>query len=43
MSKNNKMVQDGYVKSTRGALIPLEGKRKGGLWEIKYSFSKCWP
>ena len=30
MLEINKMVQDGRVKSTRGAMIPPEGKRKGG-------------
>ena len=29
--QNNKMAQDGCVKRTRGAMIPLEGKRKGGI------------
>ena len=27
------MVQHGFVKSIKGAMIPPEGKRKGGLWE----------
>ena len=30
MLEINKRVQDGCVKSTRGDLIPPEGKRKGG-------------
>ena len=29
------MVQDGCVKSTKGDMIPLEGKRKGGPWDTK--------
>jgi len=28
---------------TREAMIPLEGKSQGGLWESKYSFAKCQP
>ena len=43
MLKNNKMVQESYVKSTRGARIALEGKMKGGLWNIKSSITKCQP
>ena len=35
MLKINKMVQYGCVKRTRGAMIPPEGKRKGGLWKNK--------
>ena len=43
MLENNKMVQYGCVKSTRGAMIPLEGKRKVGLWETKSFVAKCKP
>ena len=32
MLEINKMVQDGCVKRTRGVMIPLEGKMKGGIW-----------
>ena len=36
--ENNKMVQDGYVNSTIGVMIPLEAKRKEDLWENKSYF-----
>ena len=32
MLEINKMVKDGCVKRTRGVMIPLEGKMKGGIW-----------
>ena len=35
MLEINKTIQDGCVKSTRGAMISPEGKRRGGLWETK--------
>ena len=34
MLENNKMDQDGRLKRTRWAMIPLEGKRKGALWKL---------
>ena len=43
MLGNKKMVQDGCIKSIRGAMIPLEGKRKGGLWDTKSFAAKCEP
>ena len=43
MLEIDKMVQDDCVKSTRGATIPLEGKRKGGLWEVKSFAAKYQP
>ena len=43
MLEINKMVQYGCVKSTRGAMIPPEGKRKGSLWETKSDVAKCQP
>ena len=33
MLENKKIVQDGCVKRTRGAMILPEGKRKEGPWE----------
>ena len=33
MCINNKMIKHFYVKIIKGAMIPLEGKRKGGPWE----------
>ena len=38
MLEIDKMVQDDCVKSTRGATIPLEGKRKGVLWKLNPMF-----
>ena len=43
MLENNKMVQDGCIKSTRGAMIPQGGSRKGGLWENKSFVVMCQP
>ena len=32
MLEINKMAQDGYVERNGVAMIPPQGKRKGGLW-----------
>ena len=32
------MIRHGYVKSIKGAMIPPEGKRKGGPWDTNPLF-----
>ena len=32
------MVQHGFVKRIKGAMIPLKGNRKGGPWETNGLF-----